>query len=50
MDIREFFNTDKGDFIATKKGCSIPVSKLSEIVTIVEQAEVKLNEFIQDRG
>ena len=45
LDIREFFTTPNGKFLPTKKGVAIPVSKLSEMVNIVEQAEAQLNEF-----
>jgi hypothetical protein len=44
MDIREFFTTGTGEFIPTKKGVSIPVSKLSDIVTLVEKCEAKSHE------
>ena len=40
MDIREFFTTANGTF-PTKKGVAIPLDKLSELVTLVEQAEAK---------
>lgn len=49
MDIREFFTTPQGKFLPTKKGVAIPISKLSEVINIVEQAEAQSNEF-QNRG
>ena len=39
MDIREFFTAQSGDFVPTKKGVSIPINKISELVTLVERAE-----------
>jgi hypothetical protein len=43
MDIREFFTTANGTF-PTKKGVAIPIDKMSELVTLVEQAEAKSQE------
>ena len=44
MDIREFFTTATGGFFPTKKGVAIPIDKMSELVTLVEQAEAKSQE------
>jgi hypothetical protein len=41
LDIREFFTSTTGEFVPTKKGVAIPIAKISELVTLVEQAEVK---------
>ena len=45
MDIREFFTSASGDFVATKKGVAIPIDKISELVTLVERAEAKTHEL-----
>ena len=45
MDIREFFTSAGGDFVATKKGVAIPIDKVSELVTLVERAEAKTHEL-----
>ena len=47
LDIREFFTSTTGEFIPTKKGVAIPISKIGDLVTLVEQAEVKSHGQLQ---
>jgi len=42
VDARQFFQTDKGDWIATKKGISVRLDQLSEFITLLEKAEALL--------
>ena len=45
MDLREFYTTPSGEFVPTKKGVMVPISKLSQVVTFIEQAEAQVDEF-----
>jgi len=39
VDARQFFQNDKSEWIATKKGISVRLDQLSEFITLLEKAE-----------
>ena len=39
VDARQFFQNDKEEWVATKKGISVRFDQLSEFITLLEKAE-----------
>ena len=44
VDVRKHFKASNGDMIPMKKGISIPVSQLSDAITLLEKAECQLKQ------
>lgn len=44
VDARQFFQNDKGEWIATKKGISVREDQLSEFITLLEKSEAHLKQ------
>ena len=42
VDLRNHFQNDSGEWIATKKGISVRTDQLSECITLMEKAEAEL--------
>jgi hypothetical protein len=48
IDIREYYTNKANELCPTKKGVFIPIEHISELVTIIEQAEARYHEIVAE--